>query len=359
MAVTQYAVNHPLAQKIWGRGLYVEALAATMAGRFIGTDASSILVQRNELNKNKGDRVTIGLRVQLSGDGVQGDDTLEGNEEALSTYNDNLFIDQLRHAVRSAGQMSEQRVPFDVRDEALDGLADWWSNRIDTSFVNQLAGNVVQTNTRYTGNNAAITADTNHLIRANAGDAADLSATTTNRMNLNLIDQARELAVAPTAAASRLIRPVKIMGKDYYAMFLHPYQVRDMRNNTTAGQWYDIQNAAMRGGKIADNPIFTGALGEYNGVILHEWRRIPKALNNANAAVDNTRRALFCGAQAAVVAYGQGYGNESLEWNEALFDYGNQLGVEAGLIFGVKKLMFNGNAQGVMAVDTYTTSNGT
>ena len=28
-------------------------------------------------------------------------------------------------------------------------------------------------------------------------------------------------------------------------------------------------------------------------------------------------------------------------WNEELFDYGNQLGVGAGLIWGLKKVQFN------------------
>ncbi len=60
--------------------------------------------------------------MQLSGAGVAGDGTLEGNEEALTTYSDNIFIDQLRHAVRSAGKMTEQRVPFSIREEARAGL---------------------------------------------------------------------------------------------------------------------------------------------------------------------------------------------------------------------------------------------
>jgi N4-gp56 family major capsid protein len=358
MATTAYPVNHALAQKIWGQGLLVEAIAATKVGQFLGTGSDALLVQRTELQKNKGDRVRIGLRDQLSGDGVSGDDTLEGNEEALTTYSDNIFIDQLRHAVRSAGVMSEQRVPFDVRDEALDGLKDWWSERLDFGFANQLTGNVVQTNTKYTGMQAVITADANHLIRANAADAADLSATTTNRMNLNLIDQCKELAVAPTAAASRIIRPIKYMGDDYYCLFLHPYQVRDMRANTAAGQWTDIQLAAMNGGQIKDNPIFTGSLGVYNGVVLHEWNRLPKAISNANAAVANTKRAVFCGAQAAAIAFGQEYSEKKMSWNEALFDYGNQLGVEAGLIHGIKKLVFNSNDIGTIALDTYTTTDG-
>ena len=59
------------------------------------------------------------------------------------------------------------------------------------------------------------------------------------------------------------------------------------------------------------------------------------------------------------LAFGQGYSDMRMKWNEELRDYSNILGVEAGSIFGSKKLMFNTNAQGVIALDTYTTTNGT
>ena len=60
--------------------------------------------------------------MQAGADGIVGDGTLEGNEEALITYTDNLLINQLRNAVRSAGKMSEQRIPWSVREEAMTGL---------------------------------------------------------------------------------------------------------------------------------------------------------------------------------------------------------------------------------------------
>lgn len=45
-------------------------------------------------------------------------------------------------------------------------------------------------------------------------------------------------------------------------------------------------------------------LGVYNGVVLHEWTRLPNGIG-ANSA--NTRRAVFCGAQSVSLAWGQGY----------------------------------------------------
>ena len=130
MATTAYGVNHALAVKLWSTKLMREALKETYVSRFMGTSKDSLIYVKNELNKSAGDRIRVGLRMQLTGAGIVGDGTLEGNEEALTTFTDDLFIDQLRHAVRSDGEMSEQRVPFSVREEALDGLRDWWADRI-------------------------------------------------------------------------------------------------------------------------------------------------------------------------------------------------------------------------------------
>ena len=131
MAATSYGTNDPLAVKLWSKRLAVEVLKTTWVTKFMGPSSASIIQIKDETTKGAGDKITYGLRMQLSGAGVIGDGTLDGQEEALTTYNDSVVINQLRHAVRSAGRMSQQRVPFEVRDEALSGLRDWWSDRLN------------------------------------------------------------------------------------------------------------------------------------------------------------------------------------------------------------------------------------
>lgn len=348
MASTSYGVNNDLAVKLWSKKLFQEALKATYFSKFMGKGTGNIVQIKDETSKSAGDKITVGLRMQLSGDGVQGDGTLEGNEEALSTYADSVYIDQLRHAVRSAGKMSEQRVPFSVREEAKDGLRDWWQDRLDTWFFNQLCGNTLSTlGTKFTGNQAALAPSSGKQIWADG--TTDETLTSAGVFNLNLIDKCVEKA----KTASPLIRPVKVGGKDKYVMFLHPYQVYDLRTTTSDGQWLDIQKAAMQGGDVSGNAIYDGSLGEYNGVILHESTRIPGGVNSTtSAAVSNTRRSVFCGAQSAVMAYGKDDSGE-MSWVEELFDYGNQLGVSAGMIAGLKKTRFNSADFGTIVVSTY------
>ena len=192
MADTDYGTNNPLAVKLWRKKLFVDSIKKTWMHKFMGESADSMVQVLNDTQKGAGDKITFGLRTQLAGAGIQGDATLEGNEEALATYSESVVINQLRNAVRSGGKISEQRVPFSVRQESLEGLSDWWADRMDTSLFNQLCGNTGQTDTRYTGNNATTAPTSANIYYANgvASEAAVASATTSNIMKLKFIDYA-------------------------------------------------------------------------------------------------------------------------------------------------------------------------
>lgn len=350
MALTTYGVNSPEAVKLWSDVLSREALKATWFDKFRGTGTDALIQEKTDFKKSAGDRLTMILRMQLSGDGVLGDGTLEGNEERLSTYTDNLVIDQLRHAVRSGGKMSEQRIPFSVREEAKDGLRDWISGRMDTAFFNQLCAFTPQTDIRYTGNNVVVAAS--NIVRPNAR-ANDQSLVAGDEMTLQLIDG----LVSNAKLATPVIRPLKVDGEDKYVLFLHTKQAQQLRTNTASGQWLDIQKAALAGGAGARSPIYTGALGEYNGVVLHESTRVTNGVNSATgAAVANTRRAVLAGAQAMVMGFGRGNSRNvsSWDWVEKLFDYENQLGVAAGAIFGMKATRYNNADFSKIILSTYT-----
>lgn len=345
---TNYGVNHPLAVKVWSRKLLHEALKETWFSKFIGSDSNSVVMMKNDLQKGPGDRIRVGLRMLLTGDGIQGDNTLEGQEEPLTTYYDDLIIDQLRHAVRSRGKMSEQRVPFSVREEARLALTDWWSERLDVSFFNQLAGNTQQGDTRYTGNNPVV-APTRIVYAAGNTTMASMSASTTFALTLRDFDYAVVLAKTGSPA----IRPIKQGGDNYYIAFVHPFAFYQFRGQTANGQWMDIEKAKIQGGK--DSGIFNGAMGIYNNVIYHEAVRLPDAtgLGTPNSGtVADYRRAVLVGAQAMIMGYGQD-GGASVSWTEELFDYKNKLGVEAGMIFGMKKAQYNGSDYGVVTLVGY------
>lgn len=360
MSTTTFAVNHPLSNKLWAKKLTVEGLKATYFGKFMGTGSSAMIHVKTEPSKGAGDELTFGLRMQLNGDGVTEGQTLEGNEEALATKSDKLRLNELMHAVRvkSENSIDAQRVPFSMRSEGKDGLQDWFSDRFDTTMFNHLCGNTLVTDDRYRGNNVITAPSAGRIIRSIGSDDATVQADNTKTFNLGLIDYAVEAA----KTASPLIRPIKVGGEDKWLCFLHPYQVTDLRTNTNSGQWLDIQKAALAGGAGTKSPIYTGALGEYNGVILHEALRICQGISNAGALQADTRRAVLCGAQAGALGWGQkfdgGKTGANYKWIEETFDYQRELGISAQTVWGIKKTTFEGVDFGTIVITTYAKKHG-
>lgn len=343
MATRVYTANDSETMKVWRKRLAREALKRTYFQKFIGDSDNSLAQNLGETQKGPGDRVRCTLRLMPTGDGVGETETQEGNEEAISTTTDDLTLGELSHAFRSKVKIEKQRVPWNLGVAQNDALADWWANRMDVIFFNQLTNNSLVTNGKFTGWNTINEPTAARIIRPTgvANDGA-LTDAANHIMTLTLIDRALELA----KTADPMIRPIKVEGEDRYVLFLDPAQVTSLRTNTASGQWLDIQKAAMQGGKVNDNPIFTGALGMYNGVVFHEasgggvQNKISQGIHNS-AYVANTRRAALCGAQSLLVGYGQGYGPEEWEVNEETFDYGRQLGTNGLCIFGMKKSRFS------------------
>jgi N4-gp56 family major capsid protein len=350
MAQTEFGVNHALAVKRWSLSLATEAVKKMYFGKFIG----SVITKLTDLEKKAGDKITHGLRMKLRGAGVTGDNTLEGNEESLTYYDDALLIDQLRHAVRSKGKASEQRVPYNMRATAREALAAWWGERFDELLFVYMSGarGVDSTLTLPIGftsfaGNALNVPDAAHIQYANG--LAKATITTADILTLGEIDKLVEKA----ETVDPMIQPIMVGGEKKYVLLIHPYQATDLRTNTATGQWQDIQKAAQSRGD--ENPIFKNSLGEYRGVVIHSHRNVVRFSDYGASTILPAARALFLGAQAAAIAFGNG-GGETVarySWKEELFDYGNQLGVAAGSIFGVKKSVFNSKDFGVIACDTY------
>lgn len=354
MATTSFGVNDALAVKLWSKSLAVAEREYLDIAPLIGEGEDSIIQLKTETRKGAGDRVTYPLQTILTGDGKTEGETAEGNGEALSLYADSLVINELGHVVgvKSENTIDAQRVQFDLREMARNGLGRWWGMRKSVSFFNQVCGNTAQTNTKYTGLNAtSAPVGTGRQIWAGAA-TNDQGLTSSDIFTLDLIDAAVEAA----KVGDNMVRPIMIGGQPKYVMYLHPYQVTAMRTNAATGQWMDIAKAAMMGGQISNNPIYTGALGEYNGVVLRSSQDVPLGCNSSTptTAVANTRRAVLLGAQAAMIAYGQNNGGPNkYRWNEELLDHKRKLEVSAWSIWGLKKTVFNSSDFGTVVVSTY------
>lgn len=314
MALTEFGVNHALANKLYSKKLALEILKETDIADLISEGSDSVGQILTETQKAAGDQITWGLEMQLSGTGIQGDGILEGNEEELTYYDDAVLINQLRHAVRSKGKMSEQRVPYPVRERAKNRLRDWWTDRFGVSIFNQLCGYTVQSDTRFTGNNTVTAPDSTHHIWG--GDAtSDATIDAADTISLRDIDRLVEKAktITPT------VRPIMMNGRKKYVLFIHPYQEFNLRQSAaSAGSWFDIQKAALQGGDKTGNPLYRDALGEYRDVILRVDTRVTQGVSATTTAISTVRRAVFCGAQSFCIAFGQDGGANKFSWVEEL-----------------------------------------
>jgi N4-gp56 family major capsid protein len=229
--------------------------------------------------------------------------------------------------------------------------------------MNQLCGNTAQTNVAYTGNQAPIAPDAAHQFFAGTA-VSEATLTNADIFSVTLIPNFVAKAQGTLAFP---IKPVVIKGIEIAGVvFLHPLQVRDLKTNFTPGEWGDIYRAALQGGQVTGNPIFTGAIGMYDNVVIHQDSRVswgdttqnlvfdpitktmvgaPTTLGAPATGTTNVARAVFVGAQAAAYACGaeEGPAGQPLrvKWVEELLDANNQLRVTAGMIWGIKKTVFN------------------
>jgi N4-gp56 family major capsid protein len=299
MATTAIADSHGLTLHQWNASLYETYQEKTFFGKFKGTDENAMIQVKRDLTKQKGDQVTFGLAGTLSGAGVTGNSPLSytalegvgsGNEEAMVFYDQGIVIDQIRNGVRIAGAMDEQRVAFSLREQAKSQLTDWMARNEDAAIFTAI----------------------------NTCDIVDISATHT-AVTLDAIVDMKKEAMFPSGSTKK-IRPIMLKGgEEVFVLGINPTDAATLKKSDDFKQIH--LEAAARG---SDNPIFTGSLGVYNGVIIHEH-------SSFGAATP-----VLMGAQAAFLAYG-----DEVIYGEEEFDYGNQTGFMIGSIRGVELAVFN------------------
>ena len=317
-----------LRPELWRKALFADVRDNLYMTRFIGSTAQSMIQELEDLKAAKGTNISFGLGMKLTGAGITGDTALEGSEDSLTDYDEDVAVNQLRNGVLLTGQFDEKRNVYDMRMRSKDALADWWAERIDQELMDKLCGK-----TTATFSNTPTAAAASRSVYA--GGAASIGAiTTAMKMDTKVLDRAKQDAIL----ASPRIRPVRVDGKQYYVAILHPYDATNLRQDPV---WAQAQRDANVRGE--DNPIFSGALGVWNGIIVHEHEYVFRTNDGSGSA--QVARNVLCGQQAGVIAWGA-----PVRWVEKTFDYGNQWGISVGAIWGTIKPMFNALDYGVMTM---------
>lgn len=336
--------------------------------RFMGTDENNIVQYITELKKtDTGTKAMIGLIPDLAGNGVVGDNELDGREEAMDAYWLDINIDQLRNAVKSKGRKAERQAVFKVRSEARDRLSRWRANLIDELMILSASGIAYSYNTDGTARSgtgdpltsldfaADVTAPSSNRHFCYTGSA--LAAGDTTAITSSYVPKYGMIVDLMAEARTRGIKPLKIGGQDHYVYLCHPKHFAQLKKDA------DFRDAIINAGARGDkNPVFSGATVTMDGLIIHTNNKVFTTLGAASGSkwgsgsTVNGTRSLLMGCQALAFADI----NENMMWEEEVKDYGNRYGIAIAAFNGILKPKYvsrfdSGTAQdfGVMAVDSY------
>ena len=380
MATTNYGTLTGDQLQVWSRDFWRVARNMSFINQFAGTGQNAMVQRVTELTKsNKGTKANITLLADMTGDGITGDNTLEGNEEALRAYDITIELDQLRFANRIAGRMADQKTVVNFREQSRDALAYAMADRIDQLAFLTLSG------VPYTHKNNGALRTTSATAGHELVDlefASDVSDPTANRHRRwdatdGLVAGSTTSVTAADKISYECIVNLKAYAKDQYLrgirgagndemfhLFVTPQQMKDLKLDSDF--LANVRNAGVRGNA---NSLFAGSSSlMVDGVMVHEFRHVfntSGATSGSSAEAGdagykwgagadvNGARALFCGAQALAMA------DIGLpEIVEDTFDYENQAGISVGKIFGLRKPKYNTDVTsttedfGVIALDT-------
>lgn len=350
MSLTNFAALTSEQKTVWSREFWAAARNASFINKFAGTGPNSMVQRIPELTKDeKGARAVITLVADLVGDGVAGDNTLEGNEEAMASYDQVIQIDQLRHANQHLGRMAEQKSVVTFREQSRDKLAYWIGDRMDQLAFLTLSG------VAYTQKNNGVarvgsqlntlayasdvtTPSTNRYVRW-VGSTSALAAGDTTQVVVGDTPSYKAIVALKAYAKTHYVRGIPGPGgEEVFHLFLTPLAMAKLRLD--ADYIANLRNAGVRG---PGNDLFAGSSSSVmvEGVMVHEFRHVYNTSGatagskwGAGGAIDGCA-GLFCGAQALGFAdIGDAY------WVEEGKDYENRQGISVGKIFGFKKPKF-------------------
>ena len=321
MADQRNQVNIPanLVPKVWAKKVWHEGVKDSYFDKFTAMDGSNVVHQNKDLENVKGDSVVFGLMMNLTGSGVEGNrQKLSGAEDTLNIYDFTVQTQLVRNAV-SRFEADDQKSQYDMLKEIKVVLKQWLSDWLDNKLISKLS---------YNPSNGEV------LYASAAGTQSSITAN--DKLTTTIISRAKRKAMMHAPK----VQPIKVDGMDKYIMLVHPWAARDLKDDP---KWLAAQqNANIRGSK---NPIFTGALGEYDGVILYEYERVQTG--NIGASSANVCQNLLLGKQAACFAVAR-----PAKHIEQTDDYGNIAGNGIAFYGAVEKTKFNGVDYGIINVMT-------
>jgi N4-gp56 family major capsid protein len=357
MSATNFAALTDHEKKVWSMDFWNKARNMSFLNKFVGTSEDSLIQRVNELKKDeKGARAVITLVNDLEGDGRAGDRQLAGYEEALTSEEQVIQVDQLRHANRNKGRMSDQRTIVSFREQSRNKLAYWMSDRHDQLAFLTLSGVDYGLHTNgaprvgsdlplleFAADVKAPTADRYFSLETGGTGALTTLANTDANFTATSTLKWQTFVDLKAHAKNTYMREIRMEnGVAFYHAFVTPLGMAQLRKDSDFIQI--VRDAGVRG---KGNELFKGtdtilvdgiAISEYRHVFNTKGATSGVGKWGPGANVDG-QRMLFCGAQAL------GYADIGLPtWVEEDRDFENINAISTGKIAGYLKPQFEGKA---------------
>ncbi len=325
----------------WDDKYFKEYFQKSLFKGVMGKKSNSIIQVKEDLTGNPGDSLTYALVNKMSGAGVTGTSTLEGNEEAIDTRAQKVTVTKRRNAFRVAEQ-DEAYTSISLRDAGKSVLMDWSHENTRDRIIEALNSiNGVAYGSASEANKDAWLVDnadrvlfgaaqSNNSSNDHSASLANVDATN-DKMSSSIAGVMKRMALT----ASPKIRPVSsgTSGRRFFTCYVHPYHMRDLKADSTIMQAQRDVSLRMQNEKL-----FQGGDIEWDGIIFKELDDIP-VLSGVGASSINVAPVFFCGAQTLGYAIRR-------RWNtvEETFDYGDKKGVAVQAFDGIEKLRFGTHA---------------
>jgi len=265
---------------------------------------------------------------------------LRDQEEGVESQTFKWTINQLRKAVKVTGfRVTKQRVTWDVWQQSINKLSNYWPRVLEAGMCMQLAGFTPDGHTQnewyhnatrlgLTLCNAPVAPDALHIYFPNGlTDDSQVNADSSARVDTNTCTTLKTIAQNLPIP----IRPAKTPWGEHYLFLVHGYSVRHLKENS---RWLSMMRDTLKGGAIDGNPLWTGALGVFDDVVWIQADYLSPGFVTSTI-YRNVRRNVFCGAQALALGFGKETKDESTFINETeSWDYGNNKGVGAVTLLG-------------------------
>lgn len=300
-------------KQVWDAEFIAEYVRASQFSDMMGSSKNMPIYIDRDLMREKGETKNIPLRAKLSGAGVTGNTSLEGQEEALDNYNDPVTIEWKRNGVLVT-KREEHATELDIRDEAKMALKDWFVEADRDQIIETLESPTADGLTSYADTleptkDAWLVANRDRVLFG----GSSLNYTGDHSVDLETLDATNDKLTYTNVRAARammksadpLIRPIKVDGKgEFYVAYCNSYAHRDLRTSLDTIH----QNARERG---AGNPLFQDGDIIFENVIFKE---VPEMSYLVDVGLDESGGTgvhndvaivTYCGAQAVLGVYKQ------------------------------------------------------